>query len=515
DRTGGVPLFLDLVEPAHEFATEGIEEYLEEEVLSELEQDEMRLLKIMSTFYQPVHSDAFYLWKGVKHSTVRSLVEKSLLFEVSPMIFDTHDILRDSVSERLGKQTKRTYHKKAAQFHLERDGVEAIVQASFHMIDAGAIKEAIGLLTDNGREIVARGHSEDLYRPLQILESESRYPDVSELAFLMGECLAIRGSWDKAISEYKRYGSLSEKGKDLLGVSASLRRIAGIQRKRGYNREAMKSLEKSAEISKEIGDHEGLADSYYNLAAVFLRTGDLKKSQSYVDKCLATAETSGSLSEIAKAYQIYGVVEEKLGKNKEALRIKRKTVEYAKESGDLHLLNESYTGLGVAYYRLERNDEALSSYEKALESARTTGDVRGTAFALFNMASVYIEKPDLVKAEEYLDESVGILQILEERRMVASTYLSYGFIHKMRGNWTKAEECFKRNLSLVEDIGSPTDLYESYKTIGQILVEKYPRKGLTYLKKASAVVDAVDEVSLRDSLRSEIQSILSKATRRR
>ncbi|UCD91716.1 MAG: hypothetical protein JSV43_05575, partial [Methanobacteriota archaeon] len=39
DRTGGVPLFLDVVEPAHELATERIEEYLEEDVLSELEQD--------------------------------------------------------------------------------------------------------------------------------------------------------------------------------------------------------------------------------------------------------------------------------------------------------------------------------------------------------------------------------------------------------------------------------------------------------------------------------------------
>lgn len=513
-QTGGVPFFLDLVDPTHEFITTDVEEYLEEEVLSELRRDEMRLLKIASTFYQPVHSDAFFMWKGMRQRTVNSLVDKSLLFEVSPMIYDTHDILRDSVSEKLGPQTRKNYHKKAAMFHLEQGDIESMVQASLHLIDAGQKNEAVGLLKEDGRQIIAKGHSEDLYNILHRLDPERRYPDEPELAFLRGECLSIRGSWDKAIGEYERYLTICEKMEDLAGVSTSLRRIAGLQRRRGNHKVALRRLEKSAKISDDIGDLEGLADTYYNMGAIFLKQDNLGRSQEYVEKCLETAEISGNMAEIAKAHQALGIIKERLGKQKEGLRTKRKAVDYAKESGDLHLLSNCYTDLGVSYYRLEKNEEAQKSYEKAVESARRIGDVRAVAFGLYNAASAYIEKPDLVKAEECLNEAVEIFEVVQEENMVASAYLSYGFIYNMRGKWGEAEEYFEKNLDLIENSGSLADLYESYRTIGQITLKRDRRKGLAYLKKASAVAERVKEVSLRNTFRSEIRDLLSKAARR-
>jgi len=292
----------------------------------------------------------------------------------------------------------------------------------------------------------------------------------------------------------------------------SLRRIAEIHRRRGNEKDALKCLRKSARISKEISDFEGLADCYYHISTVFQLRRDFQKSQEYVDKCLETAEISGDLVQIAKAHKTLGSLHTRMGRDKEAHRAKSKAVEYAKDSGDLHLLSKCYNDEGVSYYKLGKNEEAMRSLEKGLESARMIGDASAIAYTLSNMASVYIEKPNLVKAEEFLDEAVEIFNFIREDRMVASAYLSYGFIYKMRGDWTKAMEFFKKNIGLTTKIGSPTDLFESYKTIGQIASEKDRRKGLFYLRKASAIAEAVEEGSLGESLRSEIRIALSEVT---
>ncbi|MFQ5885405.1 MAG: AAA family ATPase, partial [Thermoplasmata archaeon] len=248
-RTGGLPLFLDLMEPNHEFKTADIERYLEEEVLSQLSPSDMRLMRVISIFGRPVHSDAFFQWRGVKHSTIRSLVEKSLLLEASPMYYHTHDILRDFIGKKLKGRTRKTYHKKAAEFFLDQGDVESTVQGLFHLIDAGDVKRVVNILKKEGREIIAKGYSRDLYQLLLNPNIEKRYSDVQELAFLKGECLTIQGSWDEAIDEYNRCLSLVDKERDLYAVSTSLRRIAGIQTWRGDYEDSLKYLRKSARIS--------------------------------------------------------------------------------------------------------------------------------------------------------------------------------------------------------------------------------------------------------------------------
>lgn len=511
-QTGGLPLFLELVEPTHEFKETDVERYLRDEVLSELSQNEMRLLKIVSTFQGPVHSDAFFKWKGVKHSTIRSMVEKSLLLEVSPMVYDTHDVLRDSIKKKLRAKTKRSYHKKAAKFYLGQSDVASMVQGSSHLIDAGEIGGAVDFLASKGRQIIAKGYSEDLYGLLLVLDSEKLYSEAPELAFLKGECLSIRGLWDDAIEEYSRNVMLSDKQGNLLGVSVSLRRIAGIHRKRGNDEDALKSLRKGVKISEKIGDFEGLADYYYNMAALMLMKGVSERFEEYVSKCLETAEISGNLSEISKAHKILGALYINSNKNRQALRAKRKAVEYAKDAGDLHLLNECYIDLGVAYYELGKNDDALRSYEKACESTRRIGDARATAYTLSNMASVYIEKPNLLKAEECLDEAMEIFHVIQEERMVARAHLSYGFLYDKRGKWAKATKHFKESLRLAEKLGNPADLFRFYKTVGQITLKRNRGKGMAYLEKASAIANRVKEVSLRNNLKSEIQSALAKAS---
>ncbi|MFQ6061044.1 MAG: tetratricopeptide repeat protein, partial [Thermoplasmata archaeon] len=378
-QTGGLPLLLELVDPVHAFKKTDAERYLVEEVLSELDWNEMRLLKIMSIFNAPVHSDAFFQWRGMKNSTIKSLVEKSLLLEVSPMVYDTHDMLRDFAKKRLSTRTKKEYHRKAAEYYLGLGDIRSIVQSLFHLIDAGRIGEAVNLLTKEGRQIIAAGYSEDLYRFLLVVETKRLPHEVPELAFLKGECLAIHGSWDEAIEEYDHYRQLSEGRRDLSGVSVSLRRVAEIQRKRGQHKEALNSLQESARISEKINDYEGLADCYYNIAALLLTKGDLQGAEPYVDKCLETAEISGNLVEVAKAHKVLGALQTKMGKNKESLRTKRKAVEYAKNSGDMHLVSECYNNLAVSYYELGKNEEALKSFERAAEFSKRIGDARAIA----------------------------------------------------------------------------------------------------------------------------------------
>jgi hypothetical protein len=202
EQTGGLPAFLDLMGPESESQATSIESYLEEEILWQLDRNEERVLKIVSVFDTPVHSDAFFQWKHMKYGAIRSLVERSLLIEVSPMFYTTHDIVRELLKDRLSPKTKKDYHKRAAAHYLELGDIEDILRGSSHLVEAGQWDEAARLITEHGRGMIAKGHHRELHDVLQKFDKFKRFSRNPEFAFLKAECLNIQGAWDNAIDEY-------------------------------------------------------------------------------------------------------------------------------------------------------------------------------------------------------------------------------------------------------------------------------------------------------------------------
>jgi tetratricopeptide (TPR) repeat protein len=514
EQTGGLPFFLELMGPSYESRATDIDNYLEEEILHQLSPEEERVLGIISVFSEPVHSDAFFQWKSMRFGTIRSLVDRSLLIEVSPMVYDTHDILKDFAGSRLSEKASRSYHRKAAAYYLEQGEVEDMLRCASHLVAAGSKVKAGLLLKDEGRRIISKGHSRELYQLLQKLDTGKRLKNVSELAFLRGECLSMRGLCDEAIEEYDHSLLLSEAEDDMAGISVALRRIAEIHLLRGNYGEVIEPLERSAELSKKIGDSVGMAECYYNIASTLWAKGDIKRSQEYVAQCLEIAESSGDFTVTARAYKALGILNDEMGNEKKGLSAKRKAVGYARKSENMALLSLCLNDLANSYYDLERDEDSLKLAEEALEAAKKLGSAREIAWSLSNLSSDYIVRREFEKAKEVADEAAEICLDLKENRLLAQIYIRYGYIFKEE-DWGKAQDFLKKSLDLMDRFGSPADRCVFYTNVGHLYLWRSKEKGLapdkqglTYIKQAETLLRSVKEVPRRKELEAKIGDAL-------
>jgi tetratricopeptide (TPR) repeat protein len=508
EQTGGLPAFLDLMGPESESQATDIETYLEEEVLGQLDRNEERVLRIISVFDTPVHSDAFFQWKSMKFEAIRSLVERSLLMEVSPMVYATHDIVRELLKDRLSYKTKKDYHKRAAAHYLELGDIDDILRGSSHLIEAGQLDEAAKHIIESGRSMIAKGHHKEVYRLLQRLDRVKKLSRVPELAFLKAECLNIQGAWDNAIDEYNNSLLFGEEEEDLSIISISLRKISEIQMWRGSLESVRESLERSASIAESIKDLKGLASSYYDISALLRLESDFKASEEYVDKCLKAARRSGSNTEIARAYRAMGAVKSFLGTKDESIKVRQMAVDFAEETDDLALLSYCYCSLASEYYDDKQYDQALDLDQKALDSARNSGDAGAIAWSLSNLASIYISKEEYETATVCMDEAVEIYQRLQEHRLLAQIYIQYGYVYEDK-NWEKAKKFLNRGLDLINEFGNLAHICEYYINVGWLYRWRGEDEGLTYIEKAEDLVGKIEDPKLREKLESQIQAALT------
>lgn len=513
-QTGGLPFFLDLMGPSYESRATDIEGYLVEEVLSQLSSDEIRILRIASIFNEPVHSDAFFQWKRTKFGSIRALVEKSLLFEVAPMVYETHDILRDLIGKELKGRTRKVYHKRAAAHFVEQGAVDDILQGASHLIAAGEIEEGASLLAKEGRKMISKGLARDLYELLQAVETLKNHPSEPELAFLRGECLYYRGQWDEAIVEYDQSILFSEAAEDFGGTSVPLRRTGQILMWKGLFEDALEPLQRSAEMAEKSNDLVELAECHYSLAGLMRKTGDITAYKSYVDLCKRFAQASGDKLAIAKAHKADSILKSIMGKDKIAYQIAERALDYAKQAEDPVLLSDCYGILAHRLYDLKKREEALKLDIKSIDIAREIGEARSIAFRLSNTASTYIAMERHSEAREFVEEAEEIFEDIGERRMLAQIYQQYGYIYADE-SWTKAKKYLGKSLNAIDEFGSPIERCEFYTIAGHLYLWCRDKKGLGILKKASALASEVDDKSLRKVLEAGIETALEDRKRLR
>jgi len=159
------------------------------------------------------------------------------------------------------------------------------------------------------------------------------------------------------------------------------------------------------------------------------------------------------------------------GLHEQAYKVKKEAVEICEGNDDVLRLAEAYSGLGTSLYHLEKNDMAFEYFDRAIKFAQRIGDLRTQGYLLFNTASIYIEKPNLHKAQAYLDDAKEIFDRLEEKRTKAMVDLSLAFVYYKKEEPHKAGELLRVHLEQIEKHGTPSDLMLSYKTAAELYKE--------------------------------------------
>lgn len=111
-----------------------------------------------------------------------------------------------------------------------------------------------------------------------------------------------------------------------------------------------------------------------------------------------------------------------------------------------------FNNMGVAYMKGKQFAEALGCFEKAYDQDP------GNSKILFNLIEVLLSMKKYHRAEEYL-------QKIGQRQKSKDLYYYYGELYRGRGDFSSAEEAFKKAIALGDD-------FRSYIRLGQLYTDQ-------------------------------------------
>jgi len=131
---------------------------------------------------------------------------------------------------------------------------------------------------------------------------------------------------------------------------------------------------------------------------------------------------------------------------------------------------------------------AIRVYELALKFLNKTGSLVDQVIVYYNLAILYSEAGEVVKAMRYLDEAHNILISIGYENMPSlyvSILKSYGDIYLRSGNFVLAEHYLSDALNLALKFGIENELGEIYANLSVIYLKLMnPQKALIFAEKA-------------------------------
>src|SRR3990170_1450746 len=434
ERTGGHPLFLELADLGGGTGIEDIHRYLNEELLSRITDKEAQVLTLASVFRGPVPADALYEEDGVEASTIRGLVEQSLLREVSMKVFDVHDLIRSFLLEMATRKDRRRFHRMAARFYLSATEPNAL-EALFHLVEANEFTTAARLAVKDGPQIL-KGETQEMLAVLDRLLPHVEDPSQAvELRLLKAQALDYRGEPDGAIQIYLELIQTTNPSGFERKIAEARHRLGDIYRRLRERTAAEEHLEEGLRLYRAGRDTSGEAEVLAALGILFEDRGEFAKAERSYERSRTLARRLGMREVEAELEVATARLLALRGDLQGSLERKRHALALAESLGNLHLLSKVHISLGTVYYNLAKYSEASDEYELGIQFARRIGNLRMLAWGLYHAAGLYLRKEDYTRGESCLREAGPLFRKLGDPVSEALVLQYEGTMWSKRGKW--------------------------------------------------------------------------------
>lgn len=300
------------------------------------------------------------------------------------------------------------------------------------------------------------------------------------------------GEWDETLQLSQKAVELALSLEDESNLSHAYRYMGLVHQKRNDESRALENLDESAAISARMQDWSGAAEDSYILGALRERSGDFDRALAlYEESREHSARAEWRIGEV-RAQLGVGRVLGRRGKYSESLKEMEHAVNEFEELEATDELARAYGNLGSTMFYIDK-EKALEFHEKSIEVARRTGEVRMRALGLSNASACLIEKGELKKALEYLEEGEEMFSKLDDHPQIASVNIHLGCVHRLQENWKMSEESFQKAVEISERVGAKYLLGDALLHYGLMLSDTGDlHKSGSTLKKALAIFKDLD-----------------------
>jgi len=260
-----------------------------------------------------------------------------------------------------------------------------------------------------------------------------------------------------------------------------------------------KSLRPSEKINKYneieiigLNSFDGNLFSYlYYVAAVsFLEEEKLIEAIKYLDKAYDEYESKNEYVNLTSILLRLGMAYGKCGNYTRSLESLQKCYDIATEDDDLFMASNVVNNIGSIHYSIKNYQKAIENYLEAIRIKKEIGDDANMALSILNVAKCYLEFNKLEEAKRYASMCLGFLLKHPNENDLGQTMIVLGMINFNLKDYEKADEYFKKSLTIFTEINRKEWIIISYENLGlNEIRRKNTLKGIEYLDLAKSFVD--------------------------
>jgi signal transduction histidine kinase len=243
-----------------------------------------------------------------------------------------------------------------------------------------------------------------------------------------------RGAYADAIIIYKRALYICDSAGRLIDKPKLFNNLAIAHSRQGNYVQALENHFQSLRIKEKLGDSLGMANSMANIGLIYKKQGQYDEALKMYDLALRTFKTLNS------------------------------------DVGMAAVLNN----IGAIYRIREKYDSAQVYYEASLEVERRIGKQAGNdnppnvATALINLADIYVEKKEYVKARKTAEEAFKLYSAIGDRSGLITATRMLGVVCAKEGKINEALSYLNRSIEIAQSLHEPEEMRDSYLSLSEL-----------------------------------------------
>ncbi len=357
-------------------------------------------------------------------------------------------------------------------------------------------------------EVDLLGFPKRMLAELEALAPQARTADAGTgrlVTALHGQALVGAGRIDDALQLADRLEREGSAARDDALVAIALLIRSDVEARAGDESRANALANESRHLAAAAGDDyvrfwAALASGVS--ARLLGRSGEAASS---LQEAYALADASRNPYRRANALYWLSVLHEYLKQPEQALAESRATFEEARRANSVFAMVKGKAAEAAALEELNRPDEELAAMREALAIAREAGSEVTEAFALINLADIYLRRKDFRAAYDMSAQSLEIVRQLGDARSVAVNKANMGFALFGLGRVDAGKRLAEEAVAEYERAGASAETASLLGDFGQYLADAGDYKAALALReRQQRVLDKI-AVAIREHAVLEMQ----------
>jgi CHAT domain-containing protein len=257
---------------------------------------------------------------------------------------------------------------------------------------------------------------------------------------------------------------------------------------------ALEDTERSGVLFEQSGNQQHRATNYIDIAGLNEELGNYGKAQDAFQNALKLADQLNDKGAAAVAWNGLANLNYQFGNYDLARDCIQRSIKLTEQTGEKREIAHSFLHLGEIEDKEQNFVVALKDDEKALHIFQELGEKMGAANTLQVIGLTYARRHDFKADLEKQKEALAIYESIGNQAGIGKSNLFIGSAHLTLGNRIGADECLKKSIAILQEVGWQDFLWQALYEEALILRDtKKVSESISEMKQAVEIIERVRE----------------------